>query len=199
MARSYVALLTLTLLLAGCAGLESRRDGRAPVGGPGEAVEIKALKLTGRLAVKQGKEGHSGGLQWLHASPNHEITVYTPIGTTVAKIEQNAQGAKLTTSDKEVYQAKDADQLMEQVMGWRLPLNGLQYWVLGRPVPNSQAEEERGENNRLVHLKQLNWDIQYSDFHALANMELPHRIVMKRDDVIIRFFVDKIVPLLSTP
>ena len=122
MARSYVALLTLTLLLAGCAGLESRRDGRAPVGGPGEAVEIKALKLTGRLAVKQGKEGHSGGLQWLHASPNHEITVYTPIGTTVAKIEQNAQGAKLTTSDKEVYQAKDADQLMERIfLAYRSP------------------------------------------------------------------------------
>ena len=199
MLRAYVALILLALSLAGCAGLESRRDGRAPIGVPGEAVDIKALKLIGRLAVKQGKEGHSGGLQWLHSPPNHVITVYTPIGTTVAKIEQNADGAKLTTSDKEVYQAKDADQLMERVMGWRLPLNGLQYWVLGRPVPDSQADEERGENNRLVHLKQQNWDIQYSDFHALANTELPHRIIMKQDDVVIRFFVDKIVPILGTP
>ena len=199
MTRTYFAVIFLALSLAGCAGLESRRDGRAPIGGPGEAIEIKALKLTGRLAVKQGKEGQSGGMQWVHSPPNHEITVYTPIGTTVAKIEQNAQGAKLTTSNKEVYEAKDADQLMEQVMGWRLPLNGLQYWVLGRPVPDSLAEEERGENNRLVHLKQQNWDIQYSDFHALANVEMPYRIVMKRDDVTIRFFIDKIVPLLSTP
>ncbi len=193
--KSGVGLLLAALVLSGCAGLRSRDDGSAPVVEPGAAVDIKALKLSGRLGIKQGNEGHSGSLRWLHASPKHEITVYSPIGTTVAKIEQNADGAKLTTSDKEVYQADDADQLMEQVMGWHFPLNGMQYWVLGRVAPEGQAEEERGTNNRLMHLKQQEWDIQYSDYRPLANIELPYRIIMKRADVTIRLVVDTIIPI----
>jgi outer membrane lipoprotein LolB len=192
---SGVGLLLAALILSGCAGLRSRDDGNAPVIEPGAEVEIKALKLSGRLGIKQGNEGHSGSLRWLHAAPKHEITVYSPIGTTVAKIEQNESGAKLTTSDKEIYQAPDADQLMVQVMGWSFPLNGMQYWVLGRVAPDGQAEEERGTNNRLMHLKQQEWDIQYADYRPLANIELPYRIIMKRADIVIRFVVDSIVPI----
>ncbi len=190
-----VGLLLAAVLLSGCAGLRSREDGNAPVVEPGAVAEIKALKLSGRLGIKQGKEGHSGSLRWVHASPKHEITLYSPIGTTVAKIEQNENGAKLTTSDKEVYQADDADKLMEQVMGWHFPLNGMQYWVLGRPSPDGLAEEERGPNNRLMHLRQQDWDIEYADYRPLANIELPYRIVMKRADFVIRLVVDKIVPI----
>lgn len=191
--------LLVALAVAGCAGIESRRAGKAPEAAPGEAVDIKALKLSGRLAIKQGNEGNSGSLRWLHASPDHEITVYSPIGTTIAKIVQNERGAKLTTSDDETYQAADADKLMQQVMGWSFPLNGLQYWVLGRVSPDGQAEEERGPNNRLMHLKQQDWDIQYADYRPLANIELPYRIVMKRADFTIRFVVDSIVPVLAKP
>lgn len=190
-----VGVVLAAVFLSGCAGLRSREDGNAPVVEPGAVVDIKALKLSGRLGIIQGKEGHSGSLRWLHASPNHEITVYSPIGTTVAKIEQNENGAKLTTSNKEVYQADNADKLMEQVMGWHFPLNGMQYWVLGRPAPEGQAEEERGANNRLMHLRQQDWDIQYADYRPLANIELPYRIVMKRADFVIRFVVDSIVPI----
>lgn len=190
-----LGLLLGATLLGGCASLRSRDDGNAPVVEPGNAADIKALKLSGRLGIKQGKEGHSGSLRWLHAPPKHQITVYSPIGTTVAKIEQDVSGAKLTTSDKEVYQADDADQLMEQVMGWHFPLNGMQYWVLGRAAPEGSAEEERGINNRLMHLKQQDWDIQYADYRPLANIELPYRIIMKRADVVIRFVVDTIVPI----
>ena len=196
-ARRVACTVLIGLALAGCASFESRRDGKAPILTPGEAVDIKALKLLGRIGIKQGNEGHSGSLRWLHASPDHEITVYSPIGTTVAKIVQNEQGAKLTTGEDETYQAADADKLMEQVMGWSFPLNGMQYWVLGRVAPEGQAEEERGPNNRLMHLKQQDWDIQYADYRPLANIELPYRIVMKRADLTIRFVVDSIVPILT--
>lgn len=190
-----VGLLVTAVLLSGCASLRSRDDGNAPVVEPGAVAEIKALKLSGRLGIKQGNEGQSGSLRWLHAPPKHEITVYSPIGTTVAKIEQNENGAQLTTSDKEVYKADDPDQLMEQVMGWHFPLNGMQYWVLGRVAPEGPAEEERGANNRLMRLKQQDWDIQYADYRPLANIELPYRIIMKRADLVIRFVVDTIVPI----
>lgn len=193
----FAGAILIALTVSGCVSLESRHDGKAPIVVPGDAIDIKALKLSGRLGIKQGNEGHSGSLRWLHAPPDHEITVYSPIGTTVAKIVQNGDGAKLTTSDDKTYQATDADKLMEQVMGWSFPLNGMQYWVLGRVSPDGVAEEERGPNNRLMHLKQQEWDIQYADYRPLANIELPYRIVMKRADFTIRFVVDSIVPILK--
>jgi outer membrane lipoprotein LolB len=187
--------LVLLILLSGCAVTPRREAAPFPPG-----AEIKKLELSGRLAYKQGKEGHSGvGVRWLHWTPRHEITVLTPLGTTVAKITQDADGVTLVTSDKEQYHAANADQLMEQVLGWRLPLNGMQYWVLGRAAPDSEAQRVLGPDQRLAHLRQQDWDIDYSDYRLVAATEFPGKIIMRRDDVQIRFVVDSIVPLPDAP
>lgn len=189
------AWLALLILFAGCA-VAPRRD--IPPFPPG--AEVKNLELSGRLAYKQGKDGQSGvGIRWLHSAPHHEITVLTPIGTTVAKITQDAHGVTLVTSDKEKYHATNADQLMEQVLGWRLPLNGMQYWVLGRPAPDSAAQRFLGPDRRLAQLRQEDWDIEYSDYRRVAATDFPRKITMRRDDIQIRFVVDSIVPLPDAP
>jgi outer membrane lipoprotein LolB len=195
--RTFAAAwLTLTILLAGCAAAPKRE---LPPVVPGAGADIKKLRLSGRLAIRQGKEGQSGLVRWLHWSPRHEITVLSPIGTTVAKITQDEDGVTLTTSTKEKYHAADADQLMQQVLGWHLPLNGMQYWVLGRAAPTSEAQRELGPDHRLIHMRQENWDIDYSDYKPVADTAFPGKIVLRRDDVQIRFVVDTIVPLPDTP
>jgi outer membrane lipoprotein LolB len=184
-------------ILAGCSVPKREAAPTSEIGAPPQ--EVKALRLSGRIALRQGKEAHNGNVRWLHDAPHHEIAVLTPLGTTVATIVQDVGKVKLTTSDKETYEAVDAEGLMENVLGWRLPLNGMQYWVLGRAAPpEADAQREVGADNRLARLTQQDWRIEYSNYRPVGNTEFPSRITMRRDDIEIKLVVDSFVAVDST-
>jgi len=193
--RRSVGLLLFAALLSGCGSVAHRKAAQtSEIGTPLEP--IKALRLSGRLSIKQGKEAQFGNLRWLHDAPHHEIALLSPLGSTVANIVQDFGKVTLTTSKRETYQAADADRLMQSVLGWHLPLNGMQYWVLGKPAPPEQdALTEVGPDQRLARLTQQNWRIEYSNYVPVGNAAFPGKIVMRRDDIEIRFVVDSIVPV----
>jgi outer membrane lipoprotein LolB len=176
------------VLLGGCAAQPARVT--AP------AAEIKAVDLTGRISLKQA--GHSGvaNLHWHHAPPDHDIRLYSALGETIADIAQDRNGVTLLTAQKQRYSASDADSLMEQVLGWSLPLNGMQYWILGRAAPGGTAEIQRGPDNRIQHMVQDHWQIDYSNYRPVGSAELPGKIFMQRDDVKVRVVIDswKVLP-----
>lgn len=174
-------------LLAGCStwrGVEREESASTDVSEP------KVFNLSGRISFKQGKEAVFGNLRWHHANPEHQITLLSPVGTTVASLVGDGTGFTLTTSDQREFHSTDADALVLQVLGWRIPVNGMQHWVLGRAVPERPASFMRDQNQRLSHLEQDDWNIDYSDYRRLSSVYLPGRIVMKRDDIEIRLFVD---------
>jgi outer membrane lipoprotein LolB len=186
--RSAAAVVGLcATLLAGCSTLRGvEREDVAPA----EPSEPTVFNLSGRISFKQGKEAVFGGLRWHHANPEHQITLFSPVGTTIASLVGDTDGYTLTTSDQREFRSTDPDSLVLQVLGWRIPVNGMQHWVLGRAVPERPASFMRDQNQHLSHLEQDDWNIDYSDYRRFASVYLPGRIVMKRGDIEIRLFVD---------
>ena len=106
--------------------------------------------LVGRASVKGGKENFSGGVQWQHSGNRDEILLLNPLGQTLAQIRRMPEGVHLATSEQENYYASDVESLTEQVLGWRLPLMGLQYWVQGLHSPVTVAEIDKNPDGRVL-------------------------------------------------
>ena len=84
-------------------------------------------------------ERHSAGMHWTHRVQSDEILLLTPLGQTAARVYRDDRIATLDDGDKH-YQDADAESLMQQVLGWHLPLAGLHQWVLGwRTADSSRA------------------------------------------------------------
>jgi len=68
----------------------------------------------------------------------------TPLGSTLARVEVNPRGARLTSSSdsgpREVRGA-DAEALTNDVLGWPLPVAGFRDWIEGRPVPTKPSTD----------------------------------------------------------
>jgi outer membrane lipoprotein LolB len=182
------------LALAACAGAQRRPVTLAPA----TIAAVQPLDISGRISLRQGREGHSGGLRWHFDPPNHDIRVLSPLGQTVARIVEDAKGVTLTTPDSRSVRAKDPDALVEAALGWRLPLKGLQHWVLGLAAPGSTAKTETDEDNHVAKIFQDNWEISYGRYRAVQGTELPGRIVMRRDDIEVRLVVDSWNPVLQS-
>jgi len=146
--------------------------------------------LSGRVAVKHDGNRSLSGVRWTHYAGADEFLLLAPFGQTVARIRSDMRGAVLDMPFKH-YSAQNADELTQQVLGWRLPLSGLRYWVLALPAPKGAFDIEHDANGQVILLSQDGWVIRYTRYAAQTSDSLPLRLAMQRDGLEIQFLIDE--------
>jgi outer membrane lipoprotein LolB len=181
--RRIALLIAPAALMAGCAVAP-----QAPAIRSIEAVDRFAL--SGRVAVKLDSKGYSARLRWLHEPRDDAVWLYSPVGSVLATLTVNGLGATLVTADREVHNSNDVQALTREVLGWDLPLEGLQHWVLGRPDPAAPvAEVVRDQRSRLVRLVQRDWTVEYSAY--VDDGVLPAALTLRYGELRLRLVVDR--------
>jgi len=137
--------------------------------------------------VRYGNEGASGRIVWRHSQTTDELLITSPIGQGIASITRRDNEVRLVTADQKEYEAQDVESLTEQVLGWRLPLAGLQNWVQGRADPARHAELERNAQSRLIALRQGDWRVQYQEYEGVR----PSKLLISYPGLEIRLVVDQ--------
>lgn len=174
--------LFLLVMVSGCALLPA-----APVPSLRPAQpESAPFALNGRISISHLGKRHSAGLRWTHRAQSDEILLLAPLGATAARVYRDAQSATLDDGDKH-YQAGDAETLMQRVLGWHFPLNGMHYWVLGRASPENPAKIERDGNGQITVLRQDGWEVSYLRYAD----NLPSRLLVSRDDLQVQLLIDE--------
>jgi outer membrane lipoprotein LolB len=144
------------------------------------------FELSGRVAVRYGKDAASGRIFWRHSSDVDELLITSPFGQGIARLDRKGDQFHLVTSEQKEYRADNAEDLTEEALGWRLPLGGLSDWVRAVPTPGRSAEV-RGEVNRDLELWQDGWHVAYEEFRDGR----PFRLRMSRENLEIRLTVDQ--------
>ena len=146
--------------------------------------------FNGRIAIRQDSRRDSAGVRWMHRDGADEVLLLAPLGQTVALISRGAEQVTLETDGKR-YVAQDAEMLMQQVLGWRLPLSGLRHWVTAIPAPGTVYERELDANGQVSVLRQQDWTIRYSRYAASGAEALPLRLSLQREGVEVRLLIDE--------
>lgn len=174
--------LLLTLLLTGCAA--------APVAVQRPPQADAPFAFNGRVAVRQGEQRDSAGMRWVHSAAADDILLLAPLGQTMARIRRDDGEATLEASGKH-YTAQDMESLMQQVLGWQLPLSGLRYWVTALPSPDGESRIERDANGHVSLLRQQGWEISYTRYAAESGDALPLRLKLQREGMEVLLLIDE--------
>ena len=140
-----------------------------------QAAAITAFSFNGRLSVRQGEQQHHAHIDWRHEAGNDEILLSTPFGQGLAKINRDADGARLLLADGHRYSGADWRQLAARVLGFAPPPGPPQRWLLG------QSLTPQGSNG---------WRVETVRRESAAANALPTLIVLRRDDVEARLLID---------
>jgi outer membrane lipoprotein LolB len=182
--RRCAALLSTIALLSACSAIAPR----APL--PDDVQAVRDFELTGRVAVRLEDRGYSARLRWQHTLEHDSLRLYSPIGSVLATLEANPAGATLVTADRKTFHSEDVQGLTRDVLGWDLPLQGLQHWVIGRPDPDHPVHaEQRDSRGRLITLRQQDWDVAYPAY--VGDSGLPSSVVLRRRDLSLKLIVDR--------
>jgi outer membrane lipoprotein LolB len=171
--RQPAVLLGAVWLVAGCASL------------PTLAPAPEAVSTSGRFAVTarlaEQTDSTSGRFTLRRAGAEVVLDLATPLGTTLARVEQNASGARLTAPRADgtlaSWTGPDAESLLREVFNWSLPLAGMADWMAGRPRPPREGPVA-GTTDGPDRFEQDGWTVQISDRFAPGGA--PRLLVMTR-------------------
>lgn len=182
--RSLLAGTAAALVLAACAPMAPREAVAVAPRAP-----MPAFLLDGRMSATDGRQAASGRVEWEHAARTDRLTLLSPLGQIVARLDSGPDGARLTSADGTQRDAPSADALLPEVLGIEVPSARLPRWVQGAPDTGADVRERDGAGRPLLVIDQ-GWRIDYlayADGHPAA---LPARLDISRGDARIRLIID---------
>jgi outer membrane lipoprotein LolB len=195
------AALLMLLLLNSCATTRPDTESHLPAtqGTPAELHLLHMQQLAGiehfflqaRIGIQANGKGSSGTTRWRHTAHGDDISMLSPVGGTVAKIITRPEGVTLMTNDGKTLHAEDAESLIEQHLGWRLPLTGLPDWALGRPARTLAEKVEWDSIGRITSLTQNGWVIEYLEYMEIAGYRLPKKINLQNKHLTLKLLIDR--------
>lgn len=123
------AAVALGLLLAACASTPPEGDSSDGAG------VVRAFVLEGRLSVRQPGRSDVLRMQWRHQPGEDRISLSTPLGGQVMLLEEQPGRVRLTLPDRAPVEAQDDAALMQSLLGYSLPVQGLAGWITGQVLP----------------------------------------------------------------
>jgi outer membrane lipoprotein LolB len=120
----------------------------------------------GRFAVTvvpggQGQVQRSAGrFSLTSAAGDSELELISPLGATMAIARVDERGAALTTADGSHWQAGSAQDLTEQALGWRVPVDRLAHWLRGEVAHPARTEQGPDGSARVLEGEDAGWTVQ---------------------------------------
>lgn len=188
----------MTLMLAGCAtqakiGIPQEKTEWPSAMAAKRAAELGPMRkwaLKGRLGVQIPSEGLSAGLEWHQDKDKYEIKLFDQLGRKVALLTGTSDHVSLTTSSGEAYSGSSAEKLLQQHLGWTLPVESLFYWVRGLPDPQAVAwREDYNESGYLAELSQGGWSVRLSRYNDTGIAALPKLVSVERENIKLKLLI----------
>lgn len=141
-------LLLFSLILTGCATPPkeipmSAIDANAVARHQNQVAMVEEWQLRGQIALfnLQADERDSVYLEWRQTPDRLNLRFYHPLKGTLARLEQDPQGATYYDEDDQAFYGSNAESLIARLFDFELPIGLLQQVVTG--VQPQGAEQQR--------------------------------------------------------
>jgi outer membrane lipoprotein LolB len=186
----------VSLAIAGCGERRIPVDVEQASGDTPRQQGIAAYdswNLHARAVVRRPGEAYNIGLQWKQDRQRFAMLLAAPFGQGVFRIDgDEEQGYRLRLPDGQEFSNRTPEALLDEVIGWSLPVSGMKYWIRGLPRPGVDFSSRGGENGGLAWIRQDDWDIEIIDyFDADSEPVLPRRINLAREELSIRLVIER--------
>lgn len=177
-------LLPLILLLNACSILTPSQpaDHLQMTGSAGDQWQ-----LSGRVAIRQEQRADSASIDWQQNHADYLIELSGPLGQGGARIEGTPGAVTLQLSgDDTLYRGTTPEAVMQQALGWYLPVSQAHYWIQGRPDPAYPATPLSDG----VGFSQLGWQIELRRTTSAApDLVLPELIEFRYGTLRLRLLI----------
>lgn len=178
-------LLALAASLMACAPVAVRTGGSqadllaaqsAREAGLAEQVD---WRMAGRLAVSAGGEGGSGRIEWRQRGADFDIRLSAPVTGRSWTLVQQGGDVVLDGLEGGPRRGADAEALLQDATGWRVPVSALAAWARGARAAGP-ARIEFGPDGLPALIAQQGWTVEYREWDG-GEPARPRRVFARLD------------------
>jgi len=196
-----LALLILPLALTGCAttavnsGATFSENGNSLgthyLARPARQAQLSAIRqwsARGNIAIHTEQKGWNASFNWQQQGENYNLVLFGPLGTNRVQLIGSPQQVTLQSATRTVT-STSAETLLQQQLGWSVPVSNLYYWLRGMPAPGSRARQSYDLNNHIVQLTQDGWHIIYLRYISVNGVDVPNRLLLSNPRLQVRVLI----------
>ncbi len=151
---------------------------------------LARFRLNGRVAVAVGRQGFNANIHWTQRGASTRMVLSGPFGAGATEVSDDGGELTVITSRGRHLGNAAARSVLERQLGFDPPLSSLRYWILGVPDPSLPADATVNAAQRLSHLRQAGWSIDYRAYSPVGADWLPRLMTVRRAQVRLRMVVD---------
>ncbi len=158
------------LLLAACASIQQPSR---PAEKPRSPADLQDWTVRGSMVVTSPEARTHVRFNWQQRDQNYTIDFFGPLGTYHHQLLGRSQQVTLLNHENQLITAATPEALLENTLGWRLPVRHLYYWIRGIPKPAP------------------GWTIQYGGYMPFEGYTLPSEMVLTYADLKIKIKISE--------
>ncbi len=193
--RKSYGLFFVLLMVNACTGVpvkESFSDNDAAYQKRAEKLgAISEWGLTGRISLDDGDRGGSGKLQWEVKPGSSGLDFHGAMGRGAWHLQIGPEGAVLTEANGAEQNAPGVNALIQDRMGWPIPVDALQWWVRGLAAPGAVENKKLDVAGLLINLHQFGWNVDFSRYDSSDGVALPTRLNVTRDNYRVKLAISR--------
>lgn len=181
----FITILFASSLLSACAsfvtpaGRSANNETMSWQARKTQLNRIHAWRISGAVAIKTKQQAFTASLNWRQRNyANFKIYLFGPLGMGAVTLFGAPSNVVLHANNQK-YTAQSASQLLQQQLGWQLPVNNLYYWVRGLPAPGSVNRIRYDRFHHITYLNQRGWRIHYLQYTGVGRYDLPSKIYLQ--------------------
>lgn len=183
--KTFVRVALLACALTACAPVAVRQAGDSDSLAAQSAREAALAdtadwSLTGRLAVDAGGEGGSGRIEWRQRGDDFRIRLSAPVTRKSWVLTRSDGQVTLEGLEGGPRSGVDAEQLLAEATGWRIPVAALAAWARGARA-SGPAEIEFAPTGLPMLISQHGWVVEYREWDS-AEPARPRRVFARQGD-----------------
>ncbi len=130
----------------------------------------------GAFSITTPQEAQIANYTWKLTDQTHyTLHIASSLNLYQLHITQSGNTVTLVKDQKQPLTANNPEALMQQALGYSLPISNLYYWIRGLPAPGTK-QTTYNDYGLLTQLEQDGWTITFLNYTHQGNVDLPQLI-----------------------
>jgi len=147
--------------------------------------------INARISVSDGNDHGSGQMQWRQEGDKYEFNFRAPVTGKTWRLHGDANNAVLEGVKSMPMVGSNAEQLLQENLGWRVPMKELVFWVRGLQAPGSRADLTYNDQHLPKVLQQAGWKVEYKQYFTDKNPPLPRKVFASKKNYQVRLVIEQ--------
>ncbi len=133
--------------------------------------DIQDWSAGGDASLVSPSSTQAFSFRWIQATGHEKISIYGPLGRTVARLSYDGHHATLVTVNGRSQEAPDPGILLRKILGVSLPVRVLPNWILG--LQGSSEVLKKNAQGLPLRLRSGAWEVAYLRYGRVGGLKMP--------------------------